>query len=357
MKAGSKKWITLVIASVFAALLLVFTAPSPAYASDAEEQTHLQQLQQEVERTAQAYNEAKAKVDEINAKIEENEALIAELEAEIPVQKEHAAAAISKQYKLQQDTPSLLMLLLSAEDFNEFVATLTYLDVVSNKSASEVEALLAMEEELKQAQEELAADKAEAEAQLQEAEAALEAARAAREEAQQAALARAAAEAAAAQAAIEAAQQEQSITTEHAGEAYEISAPAADSPSAVDWTSDKESFVAEWGPRIDAYLAGSPLAGYGNVFADAAWDYGVDPRWSPAISCIESSKGRYCFRSHNAWGWGQVSWGSWEEAIRGHIAGLSRGYGYTISIANAQKYCPPTWQSWYTGVLSEMEKI
>ena len=37
----------------------------------------------------------------------------------------------------------------------------------------------------------------------------------------------------------------------------------------------------------------------------------VDPRFSPAISAVESSKGLYCFRSHNAWGWGSSSWNTW----------------------------------------------
>ncbi len=55
--------------------------------------------------------------------------------------------------------------------------------------------------------------------------------------------------------------------------------------------------------RIDAYLAGSPLEGQGVTFATAAWNNGVDPRWSPAISNTESSKGLYCSGSCNAWGW------------------------------------------------------
>ncbi|MFR9006856.1 MAG: hypothetical protein ACLVKA_10885, partial [Collinsella aerofaciens] len=95
----------------------------------------------------------------------------------------------------------------------------------------------------------------------------------------------------------------------------------------VNWDVDQASFVAEWAPRIDAYLAGSPLEGQGATFANAAWKYGVDPRFSPAISNTESSKGRHCFRPHNAWGWGNASWGSWEEAIDAHVSGLARGYG------------------------------
>ena len=109
--------------------------------------------------------------------------------------------------------------------------------------------------------------------------------------------------------------------------------------------------------RIDAYLAGSTLSGYGRVFAQAALAYGVDPRWSPAISNTESTKGANCFLPHNAWGWGSTGWSSWEEAINAHVAGLAKGYGYTISYSNAQKYCPPNYDNWFRDTLREMSKI
>lgn len=144
---------------------------------------------------------------------------------------------------------------------------------------------------------------------------------------------------------------------EEAEAAANAEAEATTNNDNVDWSSDKTSFVDEWAGRIDNYLAGSPLEGTGRVFAEAAWDYGVDPRWSPAISCIESTKGTYCFASHNAWGWGSVSWDSWDEAIRDHVAGLARGYGYTISTEAAQRYCPPNWQSWYDNVSYQMSLI
>lgn len=127
--------------------------------------------------------------------------------------------------------------------------------------------------------------------------------------------------------------------------------------SSVDFSVGKEAFVSEWTARIDSYLSGSPLAGYGSVFANAAWENGVDPRWSPAISNTESSKGRNCFLSHNAWGWGQSSWGSWEEAINAHVAGLASVYGHTISYANAKKYCPPNYDNWYRDTLAQMNLI
>lgn len=127
--------------------------------------------------------------------------------------------------------------------------------------------------------------------------------------------------------------------------------------SAVDWSVGKEAFVAEWSSRIDAYLAGSPLAGYGHVFAEAAWDNGVDPRWSPAISNTESSKGAVCFAPCNAWGWGGSGWGDWETAICAHVAGLAAGYGYSITPEAAQSYCPPNWHEWYAKTLDQMSYI
>ena len=119
----------------------------------------------------------------------------------------------------------------------------------------------------------------------------------------------------------------------------------------------QEEFIAEWTARIDAYLAGSPLEGQGVTFATAAWNNGVDPRWSPAISNTESSKGANCFLPHNAWGWGQSSWSSWEEAINAHVAGLKSNYGYSITYSHAMKYCPPNYDNWFNSTLSEMKRI
>ena len=126
---------------------------------------------------------------------------------------------------------------------------------------------------------------------------------------------------------------------------------------AVDWTVGREQFLEEWTARIDAYLAGSPLAGYGSVFAEAAWDNGVDPRWSPAISNTESGKGSVCFRPCNAWGWGGSGWSDWDTAIRAHVAGLASGYGYSITMAAASAYCPPTATDWYNVTIREMALI
>lgn len=125
----------------------------------------------------------------------------------------------------------------------------------------------------------------------------------------------------------------------------------------VDFSVGRDAFISEWSARIDAYLAGSPLAGHGTDFATAAWNNGVDPRWSPAISNTESGKGAHCFAAHNAWGWTGGSWSNWPTAIYAHVAGLAQNYGYTISYRNASVYCPPNTANWYANTLSEMQKI
>lgn len=129
---------------------------------------------------------------------------------------------------------------------------------------------------------------------------------------------------------------------------YEYNLPA------VDWSVGQDEFIAEWTERIDAYLAGSALEGYGYAFAEAAWDNGVDPRWSPAIANTESAKGSVCFLPCNAWGWGQSSWSDWDTAIRAHVAGLAAGYGYCITPEAAAAYCPPNAGYWYSATIGEM---
>lgn len=128
-------------------------------------------------------------------------------------------------------------------------------------------------------------------------------------------------------------------------------------PLAVDWSAGEQAFVSEWTVRIDAYLAGSPMAGLGQTFAQAAWDYGVDPRFSPAIANTESSKGTVLFARYNAWGWGSSGWSSWEEAVRAHVAGLAEGYGSSLTMGAAQKYCPPNAANWYVNTATEMNRI
>lgn len=328
-----------------------------------------------VEESAAAYEEALAHAEELERQATENEARIAELNELLPSQQERCSESLRVLYHMQEEGFSLLNLLLSAENLTDFMKKLEYITRVQDMNYQEVVRMSAMQAELEEKQESLASDKAAAEEERDRAAVALTEAQAARERAQREAQERAAAEAAAAAAAEEAAKAEQEAQKEaddaanapsddasqgsgaEAGTGSSgstITPPASDN---ADWSSDKSAFVDSWGSRINAYLSGSPLSGQGRTFAEAAWEYGVDPRWSPAISCIESSKGAACFLPYNAWGWGSISWSSWEEAINAHVRGLARGYGYTISVSAAQKYCPPNWEFWYNRVSEEMNKI
>lgn len=134
-------------------------------------------------------------------------------------------------------------------------------------------------------------------------------------------------------------------------------AEAGNPDDGVDFSIGEDAFVETWGARIDAYLSGSALAGQGKTFAKAAFENGIDPRVSPAISNTESSKGAICFKPHNAWGWGSSSWSSWEEAINAHVSGFAEGYGYTVTVGGAKTYCPPNWSKWYSNTTAQMALI
>lgn len=357
----------LVAALLSMLLVLAGTWSFPAaLAEDIDTNPQPDEFQQQIENSATAYNDAMARVDELQKQIDDNAQAIAELEEKIPLQKERASSACVDLYKAQQDTASILDLILSSESLSDFITRVDYFNAVTRSNLEQIESLSSMQDQLLQAQDQLNASKQEAADQAEAAQAALQQAQNARIEAQRRAVEEATRQAEEAQAAkaaqaakVESA--ESAASSDSESDASSSSGSAAEPPAAstdtADWSSDEDAFVSQWTARINNYLAGSPLSGYGETFARAAWTYGVDPRWSPAISCVESTKGAYCFASHNAWGWGSVNWDSWEEAINAHVAGLARGYGYTLTYAAAQKYCPPNADHWYNSCLAQMNSI
>ena len=115
--------------------------------------------------------------------------------------------------------------------------------------------------------------------------------------------------------------------------------------------------IDKWAARIDAYLSGHELAGYGKQFAEAAARHGLAPRLSAAISFIESGGGDVCFRPHNAWGWGSSSWDSWEEAIEAHAAGLEEGYGPDFNLELCAKYSGSDGSYYWEVLQGELAKM
>lgn len=357
----------LAVTLAFVPAMPLGSAAGQAFAVTEETDAEPDEFQQRVEQTAADYDAAVERVGELQQQIASNQDEIQRIEQELPDQQQRASEAMREQYKMQREAPGLIEVILGAGTFSEFLTTFDYFAHVQDNNLAEISQLVQMRSDLESVEQALSQAMDEAQTQQAAAEQALADAQAAREEAQ-----RRAQEEAERQAAEEAQRQTEEAAQQQAASAEESDAAngqesasqpeesePVDAPSSdgADWSSDKDAFVAQWAGRIDAYLAGSPLAGQGATFASAAWDYGVDPRWSPAISNTESSKGLYCFLPHNAWGWGSSSWGSWEEAIYAHVAGLARGYGYTISVEAAKKYCPPNWQHWYNATLAQMNMI
>ncbi|NPD30665.1 hypothetical protein HLV37_02065 [Eggerthellaceae bacterium zg-1084] len=338
-----------------------------ACAEDIDTNPSADALQQRVESTSQAYLQATAQLEQVNALIAQNTQQIARLNAQMPDARRHAGEAAASLYKAQRNAGSVLTMIVDVQSFGDFLTNLDYVLRATDKSMDKIKALGSLQQQLEKTASDLTQQKSQAQQAEQEAQAALDEAREAREEAQRQAAEQARMEEerrareeeqARAQAADKAAQKERETAKDAAAKPSESSsAPAAVAGTEVDWSQDAQAFVAAWGPRIDAYLAGSPLAGQGTTFAQAAWAYGIDPRFSPAIATVESSKGAALFKPYNAWGWGSVSWNSWEEAINAHAAGLARGYGRTLTLAAAQKYCPPTWQHWHDSVSAQMAMI
>lgn len=364
----------LLVSALAVAGICGWAAPS----ADADE---ISDLQAQIERSAADYDTASARVSELEESINETNAHIEELEQKLPQQQEAAAGIIKNQYVYQTNTMSFLSVFLNASSFDEFVSAMDYYTRVAGYQQDVISETMNAKSELESSRDQLNDEMSAAESEKQKAQSALVSAQSARQLAMQRAAEKAAAEKEAAERAANAqngngsGQQNQAAApapasgSTGAAQNNDTDNPDSDATdteatavievedTSSDWGQDKAAFVDEWASRIDDYLSGSPLSGYGREFAEAAWDYGVNPRWSPAISCVESGKGRSCFRPHNAWGWGRSGWSSWPEAIDSHVSGLARGYGNDLTLDAAMKYCPPTYQDWYNKVRSEMNKI
>ena len=86
---------------------------------------------------------------------------------------------------------------------------------------------------------------------------------------------------------------------------------------AVSWSDEKLYYVSEWGPRIDSYLEGTPMADTGIMIARVAYDHGMDARLYPSIACVESGCGVAPYGSpYNVcgWVWNPPAMYSWEDA-------------------------------------------
>lgn len=176
--------------------------PHIAFADD------LAEMQAKVEEANNAYDEAMSNVEQIQGQIEENEAKISEIEEKLPAQRERAAESLKTLYKMQQSSSGLLDLILSADSFNDFISTISYLERIQSKNLVELQGLADMNAELQEAKDTLAARHAQANQEAEAARQAQQDAVAARDDIVQQALKQAVAEQAQAQQIVEQAQRD-----------------------------------------------------------------------------------------------------------------------------------------------------
>lgn len=238
------------------------------------------ELQAKVDQSVQAYDDATAEVNDLQAKIEDSQAKIDEVNAQLPQQRKLAEDSLRSLYKMRQSTPGLVSLLLSSDNFSDFLTTYHYIETVQNAQVDDVEKLAKMESDLESAQQTLQASKAAADQKQQDAADAMAqaqseldelnrqieaqkaaeaaaAAKAAEEAAAQAAAQQQQEQEAAAQAAASAAAQTQARTQAQANQSSSSSQPS--NPSATDGSEVKDD--GEW--MIGSASAYSPESNTG----------------------------------------------------------------------------------------------
>ena len=264
-----------IMAGLAAALFCATTwAARPARAATVDE------LQAKVDQSVQAYDDATAEVNDLQAKIEDSQAKIDEANAQLPQQRKLAEDSLRSLYKMHQGTPGLVSLLLSSDNFSDFLTTYHYIETVQNAQVDDVEKLAKMEGDLESAQQTLQASKtaadqkqqdaadamAQAQSELdelnrqieaQKAAEAAAAAKAAEEAAAQAAAQQQQEQEAAEQAAASAAAQAQARTQAQANQSSSSSQPS--NPSATDGSEVKDD--GEW--MIGSASAYSPESNTG----------------------------------------------------------------------------------------------
>ncbi|MDR3136168.1 MAG: hypothetical protein LBU07_01890 [Coriobacteriales bacterium] len=370
-------------ATVFPPHIVLVNDPA-AVGNAREELPNIAELQEQVDAAQVTYDNANRRILDIETQLSEVSGQMSLIDAQLPAARKASGEAAAEYYRLHNNANLFLEVLFGARNLADLLAQMEYAIRVNQYFLEDIGQLAVLNEQLSAAQAALQEGKAALKEEERRAQEALNDALVLRNEAEAVArrIAEETAAATAAAAEAEAAQEHaretplpvmsdpSNATGSTGGNSGNSTSPGGSNnntpsgnipsdppPNNNASTDDKQSFVNIWAPRIDAYLAGSPLASYGYAFANAAWDYNVDPRWSPAIACLESSKGRYLFKDYNAWGWGQVSWKDWETAIYAHVRGLASSYGQTISEAAAKKYCPPNWEYWFTFVSNQMTLI
>ena len=292
-----------------------------------------------LQSSADLYNTALSEQERIRTEIDRLQLRNTQIEEQLPELRRLCETCMKAQYKQQSSTMTLLSCLMNSNSISDSLAMLETYNMFYEYNADSINRCIALIKEKKSNIKEIENNTIALEEATKIADENLKNAIKARETVRDEA--------------FNAQQNELSVANPE-------SVKAADATKDnVDWNvKSKQEFVDKWAVRIDKYLEGTPTAGNGKFYAQYAWDFGVDPRWAPAISNTESSRGYNCFRPFNAWGFGQYDFTSWEEGIKQVISTLSSSlYGSYLTKKAASIYCPPTWQDWYKHTADEMARI
>lgn len=160
--------VAVVIGLVAGLCLSTTLAATPALAVTTDE------LQAKVDAASQSYQQATDRVNELKGQIEESQRKIDEVEAKLPEQQAKASEAARSMYKMQQDSPGIISLLLSSESFQDFITTYQYINAIQTDNLDQTTQLADLKDELVSAQQTLKSSQAEAEHQQEASQQALD---------------------------------------------------------------------------------------------------------------------------------------------------------------------------------------
>lgn len=139
-----------------------------AYAADS-----LETLEERAISAAETYQQAQDQLDALNKQIDTNEQKIADLEAQMPELEAKCSVALVANYKLSQGRQELLDLLLSSDNFEQFITTLAYLNDATESTLDDMEKLSEAKSQLESTQAQLKQQQSEVETKAEEAQKAL----------------------------------------------------------------------------------------------------------------------------------------------------------------------------------------
>lgn len=233
----AKKTCRVAVASVLVAAVAASglgLAPVPAQADTLDE------LQAQIDSCSSAFDDAVTKANDLQDRIAANEERVSQIEQDLPAKREAASRSLRAMYKLRSNAGGVIVLLLSAESFNDVITTVQYLDAVVSHNNAAIDGLVSASDELSETRAALESEKAEADEEVASAMQSLTQANQAREQYEaQLAAEKAAAEKAAAEAAAQA--QKEAEEKAAADAAAEAAAKESEEKAAADAAAQEQA--------------------------------------------------------------------------------------------------------------------